>query len=882
MNSRWFYSPCHERYLVDVELDIAQVVHVGIPSLSCEVNVVWPSSYAITYLLLFVLVFTAVIQIKYLNKALQRFDSTEVIPTQFVLFTISAITGSAVLYRDFEDMDTQKMTRYVSPRLVVLDVENEHMREDVILTIVTPYPHLLHFMVRRFVCGCLLEFLGVYLITSNRVKVQLGGVSKVQADGLKGVAGNVLHDPFARPQRESIVLTTGEALDLLGDNDQAYSSPITAIPSRRQSAAFTPFSSGSPTANTPLLGSYDESGDYATLPKKEGLIKEIMNGRISSATITSGVQTALNSVGSRHSTAVLTLGQVYENYKTKNASNPNHIDDYESALNATALRRRSSMFLRGLSLPSHVLDRDTDLSPPSSPRAVILPSPRRKSVALPSVPSTPRLANHRSMDALRSPDLLNHNDEFGTEEIEEAQGSSSGGAADLPAMPFRQPYSKILHNRKKSLLVLAFNGHLQFLNTRTGELVASTTPLLITPEAAELPQPQLEHILSTQDAHTDTVRTLAWDPTGDKLITSGEDKTLKSWNTRVWGFIDSRTIIKRANSICYDREGRQIFVADKFGDVYRTYYHAIEFAYLQFSAIQLIQVRETQSSSWATWFRPGLGISFIFSNVQVISMDNKYIITADRDEHIRISRNPAGYNIESFCLGHTDVITSLVLIPWAPNLLISGGGDSFLRVWDYLDGRLIHVFDLRSVVAKYLPSNEELEGHDSFMVNSIRINLETKDIVIGFIKTAAIAILCWDNDAENISLKRVLETDTAVMDLDVDNDGNIWVALATDEEHRSLVSVYLRNNEMYERASNESPLVAQVNRFGTALVEKLPDLYSTFHLRKNLNSDDKDDDIAREGDTAADNEAADSNPTKKRKVTNPSSRTRKIKLKAKD
>lgn len=69
--------------------------------------------YPITYLLLFVLVFTAVIQIKYLNKALQRFDSTEVIPTQFVLFTISAITGSAVLYHDFENMDTQKMTRYV-------------------------------------------------------------------------------------------------------------------------------------------------------------------------------------------------------------------------------------------------------------------------------------------------------------------------------------------------------------------------------------------------------------------------------------------------------------------------------------------------------------------------------------------------------------------------------------------------------------------------------------------------------------------------------------------------------------------------------------------------------------------------------------------------
>lgn len=75
---------------------------------------------------------TAVLQIKYLNKALQRFDSTEVIPTQFVLFTVSAIIGSAVLYRDFEGMDIEQMSRFMS--------------------------------------GCAIEFLGVYLITSKRTK----------------------------------------------------------------------------------------------------------------------------------------------------------------------------------------------------------------------------------------------------------------------------------------------------------------------------------------------------------------------------------------------------------------------------------------------------------------------------------------------------------------------------------------------------------------------------------------------------------------------------------------------------------------------------------------------------------------------------------------
>lgn len=71
-------------------------------------------------------------QIRYINRALQRFDSTQVIPTQFVLFTLSVITGSAILYRDFESYTVERAVKFVG--------------------------------------GCLLTFLGVYFITSGRVR----------------------------------------------------------------------------------------------------------------------------------------------------------------------------------------------------------------------------------------------------------------------------------------------------------------------------------------------------------------------------------------------------------------------------------------------------------------------------------------------------------------------------------------------------------------------------------------------------------------------------------------------------------------------------------------------------------------------------------------
>jgi len=87
-------------------------------------------TFPVFYLLVAILVGTAVMQIKYVNRALQRFDATQVIPVQFVLFTLSVIGGSAVLYRDFERTSGEDAGKFVG--------------------------------------GCALTFFGVWLITSGR------------------------------------------------------------------------------------------------------------------------------------------------------------------------------------------------------------------------------------------------------------------------------------------------------------------------------------------------------------------------------------------------------------------------------------------------------------------------------------------------------------------------------------------------------------------------------------------------------------------------------------------------------------------------------------------------------------------------------------------
>ncbi|EJD53775.1 DUF803-domain-containing protein [Auricularia subglabra TFB-10046 SS5] len=70
--------------------------------------------YWITYPTIAVLLFTGVGQIRYLNRALMRFDSKAVIPSQFVGFNLAAIMGSAILYRDFENVKFHQVLSFAN------------------------------------------------------------------------------------------------------------------------------------------------------------------------------------------------------------------------------------------------------------------------------------------------------------------------------------------------------------------------------------------------------------------------------------------------------------------------------------------------------------------------------------------------------------------------------------------------------------------------------------------------------------------------------------------------------------------------------------------------------------------------------------------------
>ena len=92
-----------------------------------------------------VILVTAAIQVRDINRALMRYGTSQVMPVYYVLFTLASICGSVVLYREFAVVSGTR-------RLI-------------------------------FLAGCCVTFFGVILITGNRASESAAEAATEDSDG---------------------------------------------------------------------------------------------------------------------------------------------------------------------------------------------------------------------------------------------------------------------------------------------------------------------------------------------------------------------------------------------------------------------------------------------------------------------------------------------------------------------------------------------------------------------------------------------------------------------------------------------------------------------------------------------------------------------------
>ncbi|OMH81355.1 tRNA (guanine-N(7)-)-methyltransferase non-catalytic subunit wuho [Zancudomyces culisetae] len=152
---------------------------------------------------------------------------------------------------------------------------------------------------------------------------------------------------------------------------------------------------------------------------------------------------------------------------------------------------------------------------------------------------------------------------------------------------------------------------------------------------------------------------------------------------------------KACNAVCFDSSGENVLVADKFGDV-------VKFNLSGNAPPEIILGHVSILTDMA--FRNGI------QNCDVgDSTNSEYVVTADRDEKIRISCYPNAYEIQSYCLGHKEFVTSINIPSINPNIIISGSGDLAIKVWELLTGK-----ELLTVETNEILPTQELKSKNTF------------------------------------------------------------------------------------------------------------------------------------------------------------------------
>jgi len=283
-------------------------------------------------------------------------------------------------------------------------------------------------------------------------------------------------------------------------------------------------------------------------------------------------------------------------------------------------------------------------------------------------------------------------------------------------------------------------------------------------------------------------------PCGTLLALCDDYKQITVWEMPSLTLLYQQNLIRKASKVIFSPDSKYILVADKNGDVYKF---------------------DSRKASEAKLL---LGHLSMLLDIKMPE-NGKFVVTADRDEKIRVSKFPNSYNIHNYCLGHTEFVTSICFL--GDDILLSGSGDGTIRAWRYLEGKEVcshEVFkdievevreDLEKMDVKDDLENRELEKNGVKRVDPPSqpavVNLRVLKSNLVLVQVEGHKGLCvYEYLNEKLVLKQELKLNSFILDFDVHNDQ--LVLLSKDQKSISVESFKVSSSSVvkeFEEALDE-------------------------------------------------------------------------------
>ncbi|KAJ0974100.1 hypothetical protein J5N97_016065 [Dioscorea zingiberensis] len=246
--------------------------------------------------------------------------------------------------------------------------------------------------------------------------------------------------------------------------------------------------------------------------------------------------------------------------------------------------------------------------------------------------------------------------------------------------------------------------------------------------------------------HSDSIRAICFDASGRLFASAGDDKLVKIWMTDSWFCMRTVCADKRVSAVAISHDGLFVVFSDKFGIVW----------------VVPLNVDGDSQALDAVKPMPILGHYCSIITTLKFSPDGRFIASADRDFKIRVTifpRNPlnGAHEIQSFCLGHTDFVSCLAFIcpsDYPQGFLLSGSGDSTVRLWDFITGGLLDTCEVGTAAG--ILKSDEIDKENYPVVNNICSSPDGSLIAVSIQSFHGVMLLNCNHAARSLSVAKVV------------------------------------------------------------------------------------------------------------------------------